>query len=151
MKNSNYEIQNSLMKFITSKIENIESKFVIPEYQRSYVWQDDNISELIEDLFFAFENKPDNEYFLGSIVLKRKMDISFPEYEVLDGQQRLTTFFIMMAVLRELIPEEQFKRTIHKKIFQEENILENVPARMRITYNLEINMKYQFLYALICS
>lgn len=96
---------------------------------------------MIEDLFFAFENKPANEYFLGSIVLKRKTDIAFPEYEVLDGQQRLTTFFIMMAVLRDLIPEEQFKNTIHKKIYQEENILENVPARMRITYKIRDNVE----------
>lgn len=44
--------------------------FLIPEYQ-SYVWQVDNISELVEDLIFAFENKPENDYFLGSLVLKK--------------------------------------------------------------------------------
>ena len=45
--------------------------FVIPEYQRSYVWENDNIMELMDDLVFAYENKPDNEYFLGSLVLKK--------------------------------------------------------------------------------
>ncbi|MEJ8546409.1 DUF262 domain-containing protein [Brevibacillus borstelensis] len=110
--------------------------FVIPEYQRSYVWQTDNITELVEDLVFAFENKPDNDYFLGSLVLKRIKTSSYPEYEVLDGQQRLTTFFIMMAVLRDLIDSDQFKHTLQKKIYQEENLLENVPARTRITYKI---------------
>jgi len=123
-------------KEILQKIFSEDFWFIIPEYQRSYVWQTDNVTELAEDLFFAFENKPDSEYFLGSLVLKRLISSSFPEYEVLDGQQRLTTFFIMMAVLRDLIPDEKAKRTIHKKIYQEENILENVPARMRITYKI---------------
>ena len=68
--------------------------------------------------------------------MKRLISSSFPEYEVLDGQQRLTTFFIMMAVLRDLIQNEKAKNTIHKKIYQEEDILENVPARMRITYKI---------------
>ncbi|MFX4263146.1 DUF262 domain-containing protein [Pelotomaculum propionicicum] len=123
-------------KEILQKIFSEDFWFIIPEYQRSYVWQTDNVTELAEDLFFAFENKPDSEYFLGSLVLKRLISSSFPEYEVLDGQQRLTTFFIMMAVLRDLIPNEKAKGTIHKKIYQEEDILENVPARMRITYKI---------------
>ncbi|CFX72757.1 Domain of unknown function DUF262 [Syntrophomonas zehnderi OL-4] len=123
-------------KEILQKIFSEDFWFIIPEYQRSYVWQTDNVNELAEDLFFAFENKPDSEYFLGSLVLKRLISSSFPEYEVLDGQQRLTTFFIMMAVLRDLIQNEKAKNTIHKKIYQEEDILENVPARMRITYKI---------------
>ena len=56
------------------KLMDIFSKefwFVIPEYQRSYVWENDNIMELMDDLVFAYENKPDNEYFLGSLVLKK--------------------------------------------------------------------------------
>lgn len=123
-------------KEILSKIFSEEFWFVIPEYQRSYVWQNDNITELVEDLFFAFENKSDNDYFLGSLVLKRLTGSAYPEYEVLDGQQRLTTFFIMMAVLRDLISNKQYKDTLHKKIYQEENNLENVPARTRITYKI---------------
>lgn len=88
------------------KLMDIFSKefwFVIPEYQRSYVWENDNIMELVDYLVFAYENKPDNEYFLGSLVLKKVKNKEYPEYEVLDGQQRLTTFFIMMAVLRDLV------------------------------------------------
>lgn len=123
-------------KEILQKVFSENFWFIIPEYQRSYVWQTDNITELAEDLFFAFENKPDSEYFLGSLVLKKLTSSSFPEYEVLDGQQRLTTFFMMLAILRDLIPNEQAKRTIHKRIYQEENILENVPARPRITYKI---------------
>lgn len=118
------------------KVFSEEFWFLIPEYQRSYVWQVDNISELVEDLIFAFENKPENDYFLGSLVLKKIEGSSYPEYQVLDGQQRLTTFFIMMAVLRDIIEDASTKDTIHRKIYQERNKLENIPARMRITYKI---------------
>lgn len=114
--------------------------FLIPEYQRSYVWETDNISELLEDLFYAFENKPKNDYFLGSLVLKRTDNKEFPEYEVLDGQQRLTTFFIMMAVLRDLIDDSKNKATIHGKIYQEKDDLEGIPERTRITYKIRDNV-----------
>ncbi|WP_434793582.1 hypothetical protein TPDSL_34610 [Terrisporobacter petrolearius] len=114
--------------------------FLIPEYQRSYVWETDNISELLEDLFYAFENKPENDYFLGSLVLKRTDNKEFPEYEVLDGQQRLTTFFIMMAVLRDLIDDSKNKTTIHSKIYQEKDELEGIPERTRITYKIRDNV-----------
>ena len=76
--------------------------FVIPEYQRSYVWDTDNIQDLLDDLWYAYKNKPNDEYFLGSLVLKKTEEKEFNEYEVLDGQQRLTTFFLLMAVLRDI-------------------------------------------------
>ncbi len=114
--------------------------FCIPEYQRSYVWKSDNITELVEDLSYACENKSDNDYFLGSLVLKRIVGSDFPEYEVLDGQQRLTTFFIMMAVLRDLIDQNKFKATIQEKIYQEEDVLEGIPERMRLTYKIRDNV-----------
>lgn len=111
------------------------------EYLRSYVWQSDNITELIEDLTYAYENKLDNEYFLGSLVLKKIPNNQFPEYEVLDGQQRLTTFFIMLAVLRDLVDNSSAKETLHKTIYQEENVLLNIPERMRITYKIRDNVE----------
>ncbi|WP_201280801.1 DUF262 domain-containing protein [Paenibacillus lutrae] len=123
-------------KEILQKIFSESFWFVIPEYQRSYVWQTDNVTELVEDLVYVFEHKPDHDYFLGSLVLKKLRESSFPEYEVLDGQQRLTTFFIMMAVLRDLVQMPQYVETLQKKIYQEENLLENVPARMRLTYKI---------------
>ena len=59
--------------------------FVVPEYQRSYVWQNDNIYNLLDDLLYAYRNKPENEYFLGSLVLKKLEEKNYNIYEVLDG------------------------------------------------------------------
>lgn len=123
-------------KEVLMKIFSDDFWFTVPEYQRSYVWQKDNISELIEDLTYSCENKSGNEYFLGSLVLKKLPNSNFPEYEVLDGQQRLTTLFIMMAVLRDLVSDVRTKERLQKNIYQQEDWLVNVPERMRITYRI---------------
>lgn len=110
--------------------------FLIPEYQRSYVWNDDNINDLLDDLWFACQNKNDNEYFLGSLVLKRTGERDFDEFEVLDGQQRLTTLFILMAVIRDLSNNRQLKGTYKKRIHQEGNEFAGIPERVRIVYKI---------------
>ncbi|MGO1368092.1 DUF262 domain-containing protein [Senegalia sp. (in: firmicutes)] len=126
----------SVDKKLLQKIFSQDFWFVVPEYQRSYVWQNDNVSELLDDLKFAFDNKPKNEYFLGSLVLKKTDNEDYDEYEVLDGQQRLTTFLIIIASLRDVLDNDSYKRTLQKLIFQEENKLLKIPSRQRITFHI---------------
>ena len=66
---------------------------------------------------------------------KEKSNREFREYEILDGQQRLTTLCMMMAVIRDLIKKPQYKYTLSQMIYQEENELLKVPSRNRIKYN----------------
>ena len=128
-------------KAILQKIFSPDFWFVVPEYQRPYVWQEDNVQELIEDLYYAFENKPNHEYFLGALVLKRTKELQFNEYELLDGQQRLTTLCLMIAVLRDLIEKPIYKSTLSEMVYQEENELRQIPARNRIKYNTRDKVK----------
>ncbi|MGY0374642.1 DUF262 domain-containing protein [Clostridium sp. JNZ J1-5] len=137
-------------KEVLQKIFSQDFWFVIPEYQRSYVWQKDNVSELLDDLIFAFENKPENEYFLGSLVLKRKDNEEFSEYEVLDGQQRLTTFFMIIAVMRDILTDRDYKMTLQDMIYQKENKLKKIPSRQRITYEIRDNVE-EFINDFIIS
>lgn len=115
--------------------------FLIPEYQRSYVWESDNIQDLLDDLWFAFINRPENEYFLGSLVLKKTLEKKFDEYEVLDGQQRLTTFFIMMSVIRDITSNKDLKEACHDRIFQKENKYKGIPERIRLVYKIRDNVE----------
>ncbi len=115
--------------------------FVIPVYQRSYVWQKDNIAELIDDLKYAYENKPTSDYFLGSLVLKKLNNDQFPEYDVLDGQQRLTTFFLMMAVIRDMITDADAKESTQDSIYQKGNKTKHIPSRVRIKYQIRDNIE----------
>ena len=128
-------------KGILKKIFSEEFWFIVPQYQRPYVWQEENIQELIDDIYYAFENKQNSEYFLGALVLKRTTEKEFREYEILDGQQRLTTLCMMMAVIRDLIKKPQYKYTLSQMIYQEENELLKVPSRNRIKYNTRDKVK----------
>ena len=95
---------------IKAEIKNIRKIFTdedyfyqIPEYQKPYSWDKDNVSELLDNLVKAFtnskKNKDKNEpYFFGSLVLVQNGD----RYDVIDGQQRLTTFTMLFCVLRNL-------------------------------------------------
>lgn len=127
---------SSEIKAAKKEIRSIFSDFwfIIPEYQRSYVWDTDNIQDLLDDLWYAYENRPEDEYFLGSLVLKKIEESKFDEYEVLDGQQRLTTFFLLMAVLRDISKNKVLKETFQKRVYQEKNDFENIPERVRIKY-----------------
>ena len=62
-------------------------KFIIPSYQRPYSWTVDNAEQLIDDIYKSSQSE-ENEYFIGSMICINKGQ---NQYEVVDGQQRLTT------------------------------------------------------------
>ena len=68
----------------------------IPQYQRPYKWGNEQIEQLWDDIFEAYENDIDN-YFLGSVITAKPLDNS--QYiDVVDGQQRLTTLMILLCL-----------------------------------------------------
>lgn len=78
--------------------------FLIPNYQRHYVWQADNVNKLLSNIYdhskfqASLKDEDKEEYFLGSLVLQKRGKT----YDVLDGQQRLTTLLLIMTVLRDI-------------------------------------------------
>jgi uncharacterized protein with ParB-like and HNH nuclease domain len=102
--------------------------FRIPDYQRPFSWDDKNFNDLIDDLCTA---QQDQQYFLGTLVLhKREIKNT---YDVVDGQQRLTSLLILVACLRDLIDDDKFTETLQGKIVQEENKVDGIPELPRIT------------------
>lgn len=72
--------------------------YVVPEYQREYVWDRLQVEQLMADLVEAYQNDPKKEYFLGSIVTYKANQY----FELIDGQQRLTTFFLILCALKRI-------------------------------------------------
>jgi uncharacterized protein with ParB-like and HNH nuclease domain len=101
--------------------------YEIPKYQRPYSWNEDNVSELISDVADAFESNL-SEYFIGSIITIEK---SKKVYDIVDGQQRLTTLTLIFAALRNLIQNETAKAEIQKKILPI-NALTDEPEQPRL-------------------
>ena len=88
--------------------------FIIPEYQRPYAWSDDEIITLFDDLWeFSIErttSKSAKTYFLGSIV---SFENDQGEKEIIDGQQRITSLFLLLrAVYTKLESEENKTKEI---------------------------------------
>ena len=69
--------------------------YVVPIYQRNYAWGEDQIAQILQDIYDASQNEGSN-YFIGSLVVLLRTDGIF---EVIDGQQRLTTLHLICKKL----------------------------------------------------
>lgn len=107
---------NKMSEEITSlKIEDIfnsvNGQYKIPIYQRNYAWKELQIRQLIQDIYdYAEDNEENNEnkkkkYYIGTLVVRPDKGNTF---EVIDGQQRLTTLSMLVAYLNNL---QESKRT----------------------------------------
>ena len=113
-----------------SKIFSSDFEYVIPPYQRPYAWTIDQASELFEDLHSFYQYEPDEEYFLGSIVLIKEENK--PHSEVIDGQQRLTTLTILLAVLSNKLQGDD-RKALLQYILEPGNKFEGLESKPRLT------------------
>lgn len=72
-------------------------EYVIPLYQRAYAWTDEQIKQLIEDVI-DIDN--DKNYYIGTLIVHKNNN----QYEVVDGQQRLTTLYLLLSYLGYNLP-----------------------------------------------
>lgn len=91
---------NELNKIEIKSIKKIigeKAHFFIPRYQRGYRWGDQEITEMLEDISEYQKRKVSKFYCLQPIVVKKRKDVS--SWELIDGQQRLTTLYIILSYL----------------------------------------------------
>ncbi|GAA9571639.1 DUF262 domain-containing protein [Helicobacter pylori] len=74
--------------------------YQIPDYQRPYMWDKDHLGALIDDLVGSYTNNKEDEYFCGSIVIAENQKDK--RWDVVDGQQRLTSFIILACTILKL-------------------------------------------------
>ena len=84
-----------------------EVHYVIPRYQRAYAWEDKEIVQLIDDI-----NDSTGDYYIGSLVVA-KVKGKEETYEVVDGQQRLTTLYLL---LHYLVSRRRLEREVGKTL-----------------------------------
>ncbi len=105
----------------------IEQQFVIPRFQREYSWEITELEELWEDIMDNITISDNNlivsEYFIGSLVVIEDTNSTIKRYNVVDGQQRLTTFTILLSVLAQCFidaNEEKLSNLVFKQIVDED-------------------------------
>ena len=82
-----------------------DRQYLIPRYQREYVWEEKQWDDLFNDLFKNYRKHIDNPtiegHFIGSVVILEEKTGRYSRAHVIDGQQRLTTFFVLLlAIMR---------------------------------------------------
>lgn len=87
-----------------------ECFYVVPDYQREYVWTDKEVHQLLDDINDEMGGSA-KEYFIGTILVS-PTDMK-NHYEVIDGQQRLTTFFLTLCALKHLFAGEPHEQMIN--------------------------------------
>lgn len=89
----------AIASFKVKKLLCDASQYVVPMYQRNYAWGEGEINQLIQDVLDYQHSKPDQTYYIGTLVVFERNDGSF---EVIDGQQRFTTLTLLTFALKRL-------------------------------------------------
>ncbi len=149
------------MSCLTEKAigELLEYKFFIPSYQRGYRWTERQVEDLLEDIwdFIKKPKKEENEWYcLQPIVVKecdernkRENDLQGTWYEVIDGQQRLTTIFLILKHLERFIESErkcfeiEFK-TRNTELINSKEFLQEIDAKTVIESKTNIDYFHIF-------
>ena len=91
-----------------------ECFYIVPDYQREYVWTDKEVHQLLEDIGEQIDAGTAREYFIGTVLVSPTDQKN--HYEVIDGQQRLTTFFLLLCALRHLLQQEPEAQHLNRLI-----------------------------------
>lgn len=97
MNNSSVKVSSLPIK----KLLTNGDQYVIPMYQRNYAWGTVEIETLIKDIIDAYNRDPSLTYYLGTLVVFEKPNSSQALFEVIDGQQRLTTLTLLAIYLHQ--------------------------------------------------
>jgi uncharacterized protein with ParB-like and HNH nuclease domain len=110
--------QYNIKSIVIEKLE-----FLIPVYQRPYVWDETEVKKLLEDLKYNFYKNKEGSYFVGNTyVIKSNKSQNGTQFEVIDGQQRFTTFWLIslcfytLKIDTELIQYLEINYDNHKDI-----------------------------------
>ncbi|EMG98997.1 DUF262 domain-containing protein [Helicobacter pylori] len=125
-----------------------ELYYQIPIYQRPYQWTEENCEKLLDDLFFNYEDDRESDYFCGSLVLILINEDSKKArtYDIVDGQQRLSTFILLAKVLAALYSE---RLTEESKDYLQESLITKYGKKDRLNFSaVGFNSKKDFQYAL---
>ena len=115
----------------------IEGEFYVPSYQRGYRWDESQVTALLNDVYDNGE-KP---YCLQPIVVRRGDD---GRYELIDGQQRLTTLFIIYKFMKTIFPVVELKYSlIYETRKENQNFFDNMDDEEKANSNIDFYFIHQ--------
>lgn len=113
-----------------------ECFYIVPDYQREYVWTEKEVEQLLKDIDEEFDVGDRREYFIGTVLVSPTTEKS--HFEVIDGQQRLTTFFLILYALR-----QRFKSQPQYPLFADLLSTNYVDSDGHLKTSLKLDPRYE--------
>ena len=121
--------ENKIEVMAVSQLLNM--KFFVPSYQRGYRWTEQEVRDLLEDInAFGYKKKDEGEFYcLQPLVVRamneqekqaNELEVSDTWYEVIDGQQRLTTIYLILSTMKEAIELMNLPSNLYELRYQRE-------------------------------
>lgn len=118
-----------------------KNTYEIPIYQRNYAWEKDEIATLIGDVYDEYKKDTTKPYYIGTLVSFPKGDNT---YEIIDGQQRLTTIRLILSALN-VIPTNRLTYRARKK---SDETIKNLPIFVRDeNHEVDEGIEHGYKYA----
>ncbi len=98
-------------------VDLLDKDFFIPSYQRGYRWEERQIIDLLEDILeFQKKGKEEGEFYCLQPIVVTQRDNGL--WEVIDGQQRLTSLYLILRYLQNLLEEDYFIENIYNLSYE---------------------------------
>lgn len=138
-------MNNNTLK-LKSIFELLNEEFYIPSYQRGYRWTETQVKALLNDIWDFKKSNPktDEFYCLQPVVVSKTNDIEGNPWELIDGQQRLTTIYIILNYFNKRFTEE-FKKPIFSLEYETREDSKNFLLDIKKDGKDE-NIDYYFIY-----
>ena len=114
--------------------------FLVPDYQREYVWKaDGQVEQFLTDIDNEYDDQADEQenYFIGSIIIVKNKN----KYDVIDGQQRLTTITLTLCAIRDLLQQQDldnkqknYLNMVEELLYSFEPDTEETELRLELQY-----------------
>ncbi|GAA9347433.1 DUF262 domain-containing protein [Helicobacter pylori] len=148
---ANESIEGKAYKLKDILATEFDAYYQIPIYQRPYQWTEENCEKLLDDLLSSYECYEESDYFCGSLVLiaiDTDSKTNATTYDIVDGQQRLSTFILLAKVLVTLYDKVLNDKVLNKtsREFLEKSLGDtDGEKRKRLIFNtIGLNAKDDF-------
>ena len=108
-----------------------QDQYIIPLYQRNYAWEQFHLQQLIQDIWDSCLHAPERNYYIGTLVVYHT-----PQglYEIVDGQQRLTTINILLCAMQNEIEDKDVRYSWFKGVNLTYQFRENASFSLKKLY-----------------
>ncbi len=121
-----------------------EYNFSIPTYQRPYVWGDEQLKTIIDDFYKAYQQNRDEAYYISTIITKDEEDTNGENLsELIDGQQRFTTLWLIALVVSKLLKNSETENSEIENFLKKDD-----KDKLRLSFEIRTEV-YDYLHYLL--